>query len=680
VNPGKNRNLLFRAVLIVGAAAGALTPWRGAPVFPFGIAGYLIVSLVPGAALYRLFAKRPGGVEEIAAAVALSPVITTTVVTLAMLAGLPGRAAVILVLVFAALLGFFAVPGAPRGPRMLAPREALSLTLVILAVAAAISYLPFTREWWRVRSDAWFHGAVIAQIADFGIPPEDPYTAGLPLQYMWFYHVFAYALSKVSGIGPFWVMSLINIHAVVGFALGAFLFSSVFGKTYAHNLAATVTVLFGMNAAVWVFLPLKALRAFTGEVRGMAEIHRIFALHPFDVSSVRRLVQVGFVQEFLLDKFMVATAFSLGLCLMAVLWWSAARYLDGAKREYLALGFFAAFGMVAFHTALGAVAFAGIAGGLILLLALRRRIHVQDTRPVVRFLLAMVVCGICLLPYIYSVTHAKTGDKAIPLGFSLSKMLGIFVSSALVIFLAAFQTRRVLAARDPVHRFLVWSTAAVVAVCAAINLPAANSYDKLPFVFFFPVAVVGGWTIADYAARAATAARRNLRFVIACLLAFGPLNIFMFAGYYHTTPFHPMSDDEKKVGRWIHSATPRESIIIDSNLDCFLLVAGPRRYYLASEGYAEIWGYDPSLIAARKRVKDNVLGPYPLERNTLETLGAMKVPVYVIARKDDSAVDWEKLELYPLLFHRVFSAGPILVFEVDRAACRAESAAPEQSG
>ena len=36
----------------------------------------------------------------------------------------------------------------------------------------------------RYRSDAWFHAAVIAQIGDYGIPPEDPYFAGLALQWM----------------------------------------------------------------------------------------------------------------------------------------------------------------------------------------------------------------------------------------------------------------------------------------------------------------------------------------------------------------------------------------------------------------------------------------------------------------------------------------------------------------
>jgi hypothetical protein len=292
----------------------------------------------------------------------------------------------------------------------------------------------------------------------------------------------------------------------------------------------------------------------------------------------------------------------------------------------------------------------------------------------------MALCGLCLLPYLYSVAHAKTGDKAFPFGFSALQSLGIVVSCALVIFLAAFQWRRIVAARDLATRFLVFATAVVVAICAILELPQANAFDKLPFLVFYPVAVVGGWTIAEFSARSPSSRGRKLRYFLVCLAAFAPLNVFMFAGYYNTRPIAKMNVHEKKVGAWISAATPRESIMIDSSWNCFLLNAGPRRYYLGAEVYAKMWGYDPVEVGKRKGVKTDLFSPGALEVSTLRALGEMPFPVYILARSDDPASDTTKFAESAALFRRVFSAGPITVFEVDRGACIAAADAFGKTG
>lgn len=672
----KQRSRTFAAVVFLASALGLLACWFGAPIFPFGVCAFLVLSLVPGAAVFHLLSRGSTFLELTTAAVAMSPVLAAGAMTLAMLAGLPSREAVALVLVLSCVLGLAAAARTRTHERALDQRQAIALAVFFLVVCAAISYLPFTRDWWRVRSDAWFHGAVIAQIADFGIPPEDPYMIGMPLQYMWFFHVLVLALSKASGIGPFMVMALVNAQTLVGFGLAAFLFSAVFRKAFSHNFAALLTAVFGMNAAVWLFIPVKLARVFFGEVRGSEELVRTLPFAPFDVLSVRRFVQMGFTQEFLLDKFMVGTALSVALCMMAVLWWAAARYISTEKREYLVTAFVAAYGLVAFHTAIGVVAFGGIAGGLILLVVLRRFINGYGIGPVLKMVVALVVCGILLLPYLHSVTQAKTGDEALPLGLSWRKVAGILVSCALVIFLAAFQFQRIIRTKNLATYFLVWGTAAVTFMCIIIKLPAANAYDKFPFLVFFPLAVAGGWTIAEFAERVSSPRRRTLRYALTCLLAFGPLNIFMFAGYYNTAPILRMNDDEVRVGAWVGANTPRESVMIDSKPNVFLIVAGPRRYYLGARFFAESWGYDRGEILRRERVISDIYSPGDLEPTTLETLGAMPFPLYVIVRSDDASVDSAKFEWDSARFRRVFASGPVAVFETNRSACRAAAGTP----
>ncbi len=677
------RPYLWCALVLGAGVLGVLASSFGQPVLPFGVCAYLIMTLLPGAALMSLVSKQADPIEILLAGFALSPVLLTALGIIGMLAGVGVPATATALLVLSCVLGTIAAANAGRPGRRaptLGRREAFALFILIALVSAAISYLPFTREWWRMRSDAWFHGAVVAQIRDFGIPPEDPFNIGLPLQYMWFFHVFVVLVSQASGIDSFFTMAIVNVHALVGFALGAFLFSATFRKSFSHNYAAVCTALFGMNAAFWLFIPVKLLRVFFGKVRGAEDLSRLLVLHPFEAITARRFVQVGYNQEFLLDKFMVATAFSMGLCLMAVLWWAAAAYIVHRKREYLVASFIAATGVAAFHAALGVVAFGGVAGGLVLMVVLRRRLEGVAPGPALKLLGALLISALVLAPYLYSVSYAKTEHRALPLGFSALKMLGITVSCALVIFLFAFQAKRLLLARDVRVYFFWCTTAAIVGICTVLNLPAANSFDKLPFLPFFPLAVAGGWTIGEFADRGETRRRRISRYVLACLLAFGPLTIFMFSAYYHTPPTRWLSVNEEKVAAWIKAATPRESVMIDSNPNCFLLVAGPRRYYLGSEAYAEVWGYDRSEIDRRKALKRDVYSPGPLEKTTLETLGALPYPVYVIVRTDDSGIDAGKFAERSAFFRRVFSSGPMIVFEVERDACLSAAAAPGHSG
>ncbi|UCG51802.1 MAG: hypothetical protein JSW58_16790 [Candidatus Latescibacterota bacterium] len=676
------KTYLLVAGFLIAVVFGAMASWFGAPIFPFGLCAYLIISLVPGAALYWLVAKETDLLEALLAALALSPILIAVTATGAMLAGVSFRLTTTFLLFLTCILGLFALWRRPTlvAATRLDRRHVLALLAVFLVVSVAISYPAFTRESWRMRSDAWFHGAVVAQITDFGIPPEDPYAVGLPLQYMWLYHVLIAILSQASGIGRFMVMALVNVQAIVGFGLAAFLLSSAFRKGFSHNYAATFTTIFGMNAAFWLFIPVRILRALFGEVRGTDDVARLLSLHPFEVLTVRRFVKVGMNQEFLLDKFMVATAFSMGLLMMAVLWWASLKYLEHEKKQHLLAAFLAAMGVVVFHTALGAVAFGGVTGGLVLLIVFKRFLKGFEVRPALKLLVVLVICGILVTPYLYSVTHAKTADRAIPLGFSVTKMIGIAVSCALVIFLSAFQARRIFRKKHIGTYFLVFTTASILGICAILNLPAANTYDKLPFLVFFPLAVVGGWTIAEFSERAATTRARVSRYALACLIAFGPLNILMFAAYYNTVTPPRLSETESKVAAWVSANTPRESMMIDSIRGGFLLNTGPRRYLLASPGYADIWGYDPSEIDRRKDLKRDLYSPGALEPLTLETLGSMSHPVYVIVRRGDHAVDADKFDRNTDIFTHVFTSGSISVFEIERSACLSAARASGHKG
>jgi hypothetical protein len=662
---------LLTTLLAAGTLCGACASLLEWPIFPFGICAYLLLSVIPGAALYRLASREPGVVEGLVCGLALSPVLTTSAAALAMLAGVPSRASAALLVVLAGALAIVAFRRSKSSTRpfLLTGRQAFALAALLLLVSAATSYPAFAREWWRVRADAWFHCAVFAQVRDFGIPPEDPYYIGFPLQYMWLYHVFLVVLNRASGVGPFITMALINVQALFAFGLATYALSTLLKKSFMHSYGSVLTAIFGMNAVFWVFLPVKLLRTFAGEVRGADEVRRILSIHPFDATSVREFVIIANNVAWLLDKFMVATALSMGLALMAVAWYGATAYVNQKRPESALAACLAAYGIVCFHTALGVPFFAGIVGGLCLATVFRRRLGIDDARPFVHLLLFLLVSGAAAVPYLYSVTHAKSGPGAIPLALSGIKMFGILVSCALVIFAAAFQAKALVAARTAATRLILCATLALLGVSAVIQLPGPNTGDKVPFLLFYPLAVVAGWSLADFANRARNARGRIVRYVLAGLFAFAPLNVFQIAGYYNTAPIYKLDEDDKKIAAWIRENTTRESIILDSKPGGFLLVAGPRRYYMANEVYAGQWSYDGAEIAKRRRVLDGLFASDSLDVFTLEALGAMPCEPVAILREGTGIVDKSKFEALPRLFEIGYSNGAISIIKIDRNAC-----------
>ncbi|MDH3197904.1 MAG: hypothetical protein OEO21_06660, partial [Candidatus Krumholzibacteria bacterium] len=182
-------------LILVGAAAaaGIAGALAGAPAL--APAAWLALMVAPGYALLRFADPAPRPLALLAVAFALSPGLTAALASLALLGGVEAHGVAVGSCAGwgAAALAASALTRAHRAG--LAARKAAWLAGLVLLLCALTAALPLSELWWRIRSDAWFHRAVVYQIEDFGLPVEDPYFAGIPLQYMWFYHVLVLVLS-----------------------------------------------------------------------------------------------------------------------------------------------------------------------------------------------------------------------------------------------------------------------------------------------------------------------------------------------------------------------------------------------------------------------------------------------------------------------------------------------------
>jgi hypothetical protein len=541
-----------------------------------------------------------------------------------------------------------------------------------------IGYLPLTEEWWRFRSDAWFHRAVVVQVGDYGIPPEDPYFAGYELQYMWFYHILIVLLSRATALDPFFITPLLNLQSFCGFVLGTVLLAGLLKRRFAFRFSSVLTVVLGLNGFFWLFLPVKAVRAFFGEVTGFSEIARQYSLNPFTARRVEEFLTILYNQDFLLDKFVVTTALGLSLCCMTAFWYGTTRYLAVRRPSSLILTSLALLGMLGFHTMVGIVMLIGLFGAFFMLFLLRSRLTGYSLKS------CGILSGVCLAsillisPYLYTIMRLKESEQLVPIGLSFTKTVGILVTCASVLFLTAFQKtffRRV----DVESRFFLLATLSIVLFCLFISLPGPNTYDKLPLFIFYPLAVVGGWTFVDYLDKQRPGRNKAAATLLIALLFLVPVNALSFAAYFADPTKEMYTEDEKSLAAWVREHTTRESVFIDGDKEVFLLVAGPRRYFCGYMAYADFWGYNKTEMAARARARDMLLSDKSLDQESLRLLGTVEYDLYVIDRvSPDGNGPSVTLAAYPQLFEPVHAGGSLSLYRVDTRACL-EAAAGERT-
>ncbi len=669
------RVILAVALVVLGGLfagfGGAARP--SAPAAALRLLAWIHVMVFPGLGLY-LLAARSGrnAMDACLAALGISPVLVAGLATLLLWLGMDGAAVTGALAAAAALLivaGLLVRGGAMGFPGR---REVWAFVLLLAATAVLVAWLPATREWWRIRSDAWFHAAVTMQIRDFGAPPEDPYFAGMSLQYMWAYHAMTLALGRLLRADYFQIMAVVNLQALALLGVAAWRLAAVFRTRAAPRLAAVAVTFFAFNAAFWVFLPMKLARALIGDVRGMDEVARTFRLFPLDYRTSWTFLETFRNPPFFLDKFMVATAFGLALALFLGALAAGAAYVSTSRRVHLATLAACVAGTLLFHTYVGLVAVAAFGGAAVLLFLFRTRMNGYVFRfsvlPVVAIAAAVVVAA----PFVYDVTRSRDVGGSGLVDLSFQRLVAILVPCVFVMVLAWWEGR-VRTEPSPAARFVSFFALATLAVCLVIHLPGPNNYAKPAFPVFLALAPIAGLAVADTCT--ARHGRARARATASWILLFAlPVNLIAFAGAFGQHDGVEVTPAERTVAKWAIAHTPRRAVFIDEPEHVFLLVTGPRRYLFGSWNYASQWKYPRAEMARRFHAMQSLYAAGPLDRVALEVLADIDDPLYVIVRPEhrgEGAAVTRRDDLFPV----VFDAGGIQVREVNRAACRAAVAA-----
>jgi hypothetical protein len=553
---------------------------------------------------------------RVGTALALSVPIGGAATSLLLVAGLDARTSCALV----AGLSIVLLAMRARSRRLAAPLpEPRRTWAVVAAFVLLTAAFPAFGEWWRIYSDNWTHAAIVRSV-ERSVPPLDPGFAGVHLQYAWIYHAFVAGLHALAGVDVFALMLVLSSVALAGTML------ATAGSLSEPRDAPWTLLLLGMglNAAFPLFLPLHLVRAFSGEVRGTAELARIFNLAPLQWDTTGPFLRSLGGEDFFLDKFMVVTPFALSLAALAA--WVAAlrRWLVRAQRRELVLAASLTLGAGLMHPVTGVFLGASSALAAVGMLALSRRS---------RFALVPWAIATCagLVPvvlYTKSIIGGSGGTHSeLPFDLAPLKLVGYVTCLALGLLFAFRPLARAFSGDSDERPWAYW-TLAGLAVAIVSRLPGPSPFftvDKLAYLVWIPLVIAGGPAFARWMRERGAAAR-----VLIALLCFVPVNGLALASRA-LDPHNAAAVPWDLPGfAWLREQAPKDAVLLVQPGDWESMGFGQRDQYY-SEGHPTVQlGYDLHEYEARKELATRFFATGHLVDADRARLARLGRPVYAV--------------------------------------------------
>jgi hypothetical protein len=619
--------------------------------------------LTPGLLATRAWFAGATGEFSLASAIGLSPFLTGAPLAGCMALGLPlapvARAEAAVLAVLAMVLLVARPLGNATAPRAVSLLAAGTWTALVTALLVGNPWLP-------PRSDGWYHAAAALQVLQRGIPPEDPYFAGLRMLYFWGAHVWAAAwLALAPRLSVYTPFVAFNLAAAVAVVLAVAALARRLGAgTRGIALAAFVATM-GYSPFGWV--PVVA-RAFTGEVRGWAEISRTVGHGVDPVLFSLAYGELHGSMAFFGDKYLVLTQFSIGLALFVL---AALALLELAERPSWTAGVrvgLLAGATLCLHTVVGYSVV--IAAGSIAALSIPGTLRGErgSARALAGVALAVAVPVFALVPYLAEITLGKQGHQLSP-GVSGRGMMTLLLGGLFTVGPALAWLVRHLRRSPDGPRLLVLALV-FCAMSLALKLPENNQSKFFNLLFVLLAAPAGlAW---DEGLRAA---RPRTRALLLALLFVGTLPtvtiaVWGFASERGQTPagYRPPSAALASAMRWAREHTPADAAFCD---------LGGGRELLTLAGRSTVWGgfsgerdfgYGAEAIEARRELAGALCRGREPGPAGAALLAGLHRDVIVMTRSDapDSLSDMNRVAARPERFQLLWRNDAVAFWKVIR--------------
>lgn len=595
----------------------------------------LFLAFVPGAALVAWL--RPGGDRRltIALALALSPFVAGACAALLIALGLaPSLAARIVIA--AVLVAWLFAPKAPPsrttdpGTWMIAGAWTALIAILLTANPALLA-----------RADGWFHAAVSLQIAGRGLPPEDPFFAGLRLLYFWGAHAWSAVWLGLAPRVPVWApLACLSLAAAFACPLAVGVLAERLGGGPREQRWAAGLLIAGLAPFAWLLIP---ARIAIGGVQGGAEVTQLLERGLWPVLAAMDPGTLHASVLFFADKFLIASPFAIGIAL-AVLF--AITLAEVAARPTLRGALMLAMLEAAtlwLHAVVGAATLVLAAGWWLASLP-----RAENRRALMLVAAAMLLAGSLLLPYLAGITTGKR--QTIGWGFGGAALRTWLLVGAAVVPAGMAWLIRAARGSYPARDLLAMLVALTLAALLA-GLPLGNQSKLLALLFALlaaPAAI--GWS--RFATRLGPAVRRAV--VAGLVIALVPTQLF---GLYGAATEHgqlrlawdrPASADEREGWRWASRNTREDALFVDGSGGLDFTVLAARSAVWGGEAWAGNWGYPESALATRRRAAATLGRGQEPPAEIANMLRDLHRPVVVVARRlADPDGAWQHLVAAP---------------------------------
>lgn len=632
------------AVLILASAISLVFPL---PQPLQLIAGFLQAFVVPGLVLVMAAARGVSRADRILFALLLSPIM------LAILAAAGGflfgdlfLSARIILAVLSLLCAVLLFLGRAREEQPGAVRIPRATVIVSLVYGGLVLASYLANRYLLITSDSWYHAAVVREVAERGIPPGEPLLADFPIRYMWFYHVFEALWIRLSGLALFPALGSFNVINACIWPFMIARFVSCLTDNRRAIIFATLLTVAGLDAATWIFWPIELIRAFTGDVTGLAEVRRIVAQVEIGGRGVIHfLAPLGSWNINFSDKFLTITImnYSFNLFLLAAVLALGKDFLSRFGPRVVL--FTIILGVFLFHVVAGILLLATVIGACVLLYLVRRaRLgEGMGARDCARMLIpALLVVPIAAV-YFVSLTgsggaRAEGGSLSRYFQFGYRNLLTI-VFPLIILFVPARKALRSLVSGGTRKtRLLLGWIVTLLAMNLFVNIGTVGEKKLIYYLFLLmgpPIYIQLHGMIAK------RSGARRYAMIAAVLVLFAVPPALTFRGFIMERPEdeiwtrrYCITDEDRRYFDWIEHHTSRDAVIVANNIYHLEPVyAGRRNFY--SWYYVVRSLYKGGGVDAYGDIQTALFGQGELGGDVVDAMGRIGKKLYVAVWKED---------------------------------------------